>query len=107
MSGFPPGADEAGGAVVAGAVVVVGGGAVVVLVAAVAAACTTATPTTSSTVAPSSASATASGHAPRVRGAWPTYHGDPARSGVAAGPALGGVRHDWTSPTLDGDVYAE
>src|SRR5205809_1752505 len=79
----------------------------VVLVAAVAAACTTATPTTSSTVAPSSASATASGHAPRVRGAWPTYHGDPARSGVAAGPALGGVRHAWASPTLDGDVYAE
>src|SRR5213078_4824717 len=79
----------------------------VVLVAAVAAACTTATPTTSSTVAPSSASATASGHAPRVRGAWPTYHADPTRSGVAAGPPLGDVRHAWTSPTLDGDVYAE
>src|SRR5206468_2065760 len=36
-----------------------------------------------------------------------TYHGDPTRSGLAAGPSLGDVLHAWTSPTLDGDVYAE
>jgi outer membrane protein assembly factor BamB len=65
-----------------------------------------------STVPPSSSTGVASspsggGHAPRIRGAWPTYHGDPARSGVAAGPPLADVRHAWTSATLDGDVYAE
>jgi outer membrane protein assembly factor BamB len=54
-----------------------------------------------------SASVTGDGHAPRVRGAWPTYHGDPARSGAAAGPSLDGVHHAWTSADLDGDVYAE
>jgi len=69
--------------------------------------------TTSSTAAPVPSSTgpapspSGGGHAPRIRGAWPTYHGDPARSGVAAGPALGDVRHAWTSPILDGDVYAE
>ena len=40
-------------------------------------------------------------------GRWPTYHGDVTRSGVAAGPSLAGVRHAWTSPQLDGTVYAE
>jgi outer membrane protein assembly factor BamB len=79
----------------------------VVLAAAVAVACTTASPT-SSTVAPSSASPTTGGGPHRIRGAWPTYHGDAARSGVTAGgPALGDVRHAWMSPSLDGDVYAE
>ena len=76
------------------------------LAAAVAAACTTAgSPTT--TPPASSATSSTVGHATRVRGVWPTYHGDPARSGVAAGPPLGDVQHAWTSPTLDGDVYAE
>ena len=85
----------------------------VVIVAAAAAACTTATSTpstpstTPSTVAPASTSSSPVGHAPRIRGAWPTYHADPVRSGVASGPSLGDVRHAWTSPTLDGDVYAE
>src|SRR5262249_7446764 len=60
-----------------------------------------------STVPPASTSSSSVRHAPRIRGAWPTYHADPARSGVAAGPSLGDVRHAWTSPTLDGDVYAE
>jgi len=81
-----------------------------VLAAAVAAACTTATtssPVPTSGSAPTSASPSGGGHAPRIRGAWPTYQGDPARSGVAAGPALDDVRHAWTSPSLDGDVYAE
>ena len=40
-------------------------------------------------------------------GDWPTYHGQPARTGVAAtGPALGHVRRLWTA-TVDGAVYAE
>ena len=38
---------------------------------------------------------------------WPTYHGQPARTGVAAaGPALGHARRLWTA-TVDGNVYAE
>jgi outer membrane protein assembly factor BamB len=36
-----------------------------------------------------------------------TYHADAARSGVAAGPSISGVRQSWVSPELDGDVYAE
>jgi outer membrane protein assembly factor BamB len=82
-------------------------GRALVLAAAVAAACTSAPTTTSSGPPVTSASPSATGQAPRIRGAWPTYHADPARSGVGAGPSLGDVRHAWTSPTLDGDVYAE
>jgi outer membrane protein assembly factor BamB len=38
---------------------------------------------------------------------WPTYHRQPARTGVAAaGPALGRVRRLWTAE-VDGAVYAE
>ena len=38
---------------------------------------------------------------------WPTYHGQPARTGVAAaGPALGRVHRVWTAG-VDGAVYAE
>jgi outer membrane protein assembly factor BamB len=41
-------------------------------------------------------------------GTWTTYHGDAARSGVAVGgPSLRDVQRSWTSPQLDGDVYAE
>jgi outer membrane protein assembly factor BamB len=40
--------------------------------------------------------------------AWTTYHHDAARSGVADDQApIGQVRTTWTSPTLDGDVYAQ
>jgi outer membrane protein assembly factor BamB len=38
---------------------------------------------------------------------WPTYHGQPARTGVArAGPPLGRARRLWTA-SVDGAVYAE
>ncbi|MDP9342671.1 MAG: PQQ-binding-like beta-propeller repeat protein [Actinomycetota bacterium] len=40
--------------------------------------------------------------------AWPTYHRDGARTGFdPSSPALGSVRQVWTSPRLDGAVYAE
>lgn len=39
---------------------------------------------------------------------WLTYHHDAARSGVAADQApLGTVKKAWTSPALDGKVYAQ
>jgi PQQ-like domain len=42
-----------------------------------------------------------------LRGDWPMYHRQPARTGVAAaGPALGRVRRLWTAG-VDGAVYAE
>jgi len=39
---------------------------------------------------------------------WPMYHGDLARTGVAAGPAgaFQSAARDWVSGGLDGDVYA-
>jgi outer membrane protein assembly factor BamB len=80
---------------------------VVVLAAAVAAACTTTGSTAPSAPSSSGTTSPTVGPAARMRGAWPTYHVDLARSGVAAGPALGGVRLAWRSPALDGDVYAE
>ncbi len=72
----------------------------------------TASPTTaaSRTTALSSSTTTADrSTAPSPAGAtdWPTYHGQSARTGVAAtGPALGHVRRLWTA-TVDGAVYAE
>src|SRR6476659_1802657 len=68
------------------------------------------TATTTTTPASSPASATppsTAGPSGPAGGRWPTYHGDVTRSGVAAGPSLAGVRHAWTSPQLDGTVYAE
>ena len=39
---------------------------------------------------------------------WPTYHHDAGRSGVdPTAPAAGTVAKAWTSPSLDGTVYAE
>jgi outer membrane protein assembly factor BamB len=45
--------------------------------------------------------------APSAR--WATYYGDTARTGLASdGPAsAGNARRQWTSTTLDGDVYAQ
>jgi polyvinyl alcohol dehydrogenase (cytochrome) len=39
---------------------------------------------------------------------WPTYHGDPARTGAPPGPAASfrSAARAWTSGGLDGDVYA-
>jgi outer membrane protein assembly factor BamB len=72
-----------------------------------------AAPPASEAPAPSTAGATptttrADGQGSAVATAWPTYHRDLARAGVAQGPGrLGTVRHAWTSPQLDGAVYAE
>ncbi len=57
---------------------------------------TSSTPSTSSTRANTSA------------GAWPAYHHDALRTGVADDQApIGQVHRLWDSATLDGDVYAE
>ncbi|TMD03118.1 MAG: hypothetical protein E6J01_17045 [Chloroflexi bacterium] len=49
--------------------------------------------------------------APRLTaspGAWPTYHMDNTRSGNDVNePALNAVSNQWTSPQLDGQIYAE
>jgi outer membrane protein assembly factor BamB len=59
---------------------------------------TTTTPTSTTTTAPAVAGAD-----------WPTYDHDAARSGVAAdGPSnAAAIRRQWSSPALDGDVYAQ
>ncbi|TMK14938.1 MAG: hypothetical protein E6G63_07320 [Actinobacteria bacterium] len=67
---------------------------------------------TSTTISPTSSTAsptpTVSVRPPvSTGGRWTTYHGDRARSGVAAGPSLADVRHAWTSAKLDGTIYAE
>jgi outer membrane protein assembly factor BamB len=57
---------------------------------------------------PSPSAATSSVNPGSVRGgSWVTYHGDRTRSGVALGPSIQDVQRTWTSPTLDGDIYAE
>jgi len=76
--------------------------AVVVLVA-----CTTTSTTVPASSPASSMPPSSAGPSGPAGGRWPTYHGDVTRSGVAAGPSLAGVRHAWTSPQLDGTVYAE
>src|SRR3974390_3046978 len=57
-------------------------------------------------VVPSSASTTA----PTASGdGWTTYYGNPERTGVAGDLARthDGLSRQWTSATLDGDLYAE
>ena len=57
---------------------------------------------------PSPPAATSSVSPGSVRGGgWVTYHGDRTRSGVARGPSIQDVQRAWTSPALDGDIYAE
>src|SRR5438552_971311 len=76
---------------------------VVVLVA-----CTATSTTSLSTSSTTSPTPTANVRPPvSAGGRWTTYHGDRARSGVAAGPSLADVRHAWTSAQLDGTIYAE
>jgi outer membrane protein assembly factor BamB len=95
----------------------------VVLVAATAAACssgggsdtaasTRPRRTTTSSSASSPASSPTSGTTSTAAGnaaGWSTYDRDPARTGVAPdGPAsAAGIRRQWASPPLDGDVYAQ
>lgn len=67
-------------------------------------------PPASEAAAPSSTTAapTTAGSGGGVAAAWPTYHQNLARTGVAKGPArLGTVRRAWSSPQLDGAIYAE
>ena len=40
-------------------------------------------------------------------GDWTTYHGDNARTGYLATPNFTSVTDDWTTPSLDGAMYAE
>src|SRR5438105_2545771 len=63
--------------------------------------------TAPSTVSPAVTSTTRNSTAATAH--WTTYDGDVARTGLAAdGPAPApGVRQQWKSPTLDGDVYAQ
>src|SRR5438309_1104042 len=67
--------------------------------------------TTSRSIASSQVSSTTrariASKAPSAR--WTTYDGDVERTGLATdGPLPArGVREQWTSPTLDGDVYAQ
>jgi outer membrane protein assembly factor BamB len=63
-------------------------------------------PGASSTAAPRGAAPAAQVGQPLA--AWPTYHGDPSRSGVdATSPPLDAPHIAWRSPSLDGEVYAE
>jgi len=61
------------------------------------------TPPRSSSPAATSTASPGSVHG----GSWVTYHGDRTRSGVASGPSIRNVQRTWTSPTLDGAIYAE
>ncbi|TMK54522.1 MAG: hypothetical protein E6G60_21910 [Actinobacteria bacterium] len=63
-------------------------------------------PPSTSSASTTSSTTTSAGTATR---AWPTYYHDNARSGAASdGPASpDGVRRQWSSPELDGDVYAQ
>lgn len=65
------------------------------------------TPSTTAGDTPSSPPPSAKTGGPTV--GWATYYGNSGRSGVASdGPAdAANVRKQWTSPTLDGDVYAQ
>lgn len=55
------------------------------------------TPTTAAPTSPTDTS-----------GAWPTYHHDAARTGVADDQAaIGQVHKAWQSPALDGDIYGQ
>ena len=57
---------------------------------------------------PSPPAATSTVNPGSVRGgSWVTYHGDRTRSGVARGPSIQNVQRTWTSPAMDGDIYAE
>jgi hypothetical protein len=63
----------------------------------------------SSSTSPRNTAASSTTAAPGSGAQWTTYDRDPARSGVAPdGPAsASGIRRLWSSPTLDGEVYAQ
>ncbi len=63
--------------------------------------------TTTSHATPTSTGPTITTRANAAGDPWPTYHRDPARTGrTAAGPAPA-IRRVWSSPKLDGAIYAE
>ena len=59
----------------------------------------------------SGSASTSTSQSPKGGGAsadWPTYHHDSARSGVSSDQAaLGAITQAWTSPKLDGAIYAQ
>src|SRR5207248_4477980 len=58
--------------------------------------------------APSTSAGPTTSGGPSPLGAWSTYHHDAARSGVGDDQApIGQVHKAWTSPALDGDIYAQ
>ena len=63
---------------------------------------------TAATSATSTTSATGVLAAPAASGSWTVYHGDPAGTGVSAGPGpVNTTAPAWTSPSLDGQLYGE
>ncbi|HYR04800.1 MAG TPA: PQQ-binding-like beta-propeller repeat protein [Nitrososphaerales archaeon] len=63
-----------------------------------------ASPSTTTSTSSRSSSTTAISSAGQ---GWTTYHRDNARTGYLPASNFTSVAHDWTSATLDGDVYAE
>jgi outer membrane protein assembly factor BamB len=67
----------------------------------------TATATGATTTAPSTQRAPTTA-APAGGASWSAYDRDAARSGVdPTAPPAGALRQEWTTPALDGDVYAQ
>ncbi|HEX4865423.1 MAG TPA: PQQ-binding-like beta-propeller repeat protein [Acidimicrobiales bacterium] len=65
-------------------------------------------PATSPTSAASASQATTAPTNPGIEGSWTTYDGDASRTARdLTSPPLGAPRVAWTSPTLDGPVYAQ
>src|SRR6266545_1342768 len=73
------------------------------------AACSSNTPkATPSTETPTSSASPSATESAASAGDWPAYHHDAARSGASSDQAkLGKVHKAWSSPALDGAVYAQ
>jgi outer membrane protein assembly factor BamB len=72
------------------------------------AACSSGSKSDNPTVEGAAPTTSVSTSTPNTSSSWPTYHHDTARTGVADDQAaIGNVKKAWTSPALDGDVYAQ
>ncbi|MGZ4143022.1 MAG: hypothetical protein ACXVQY_10975, partial [Actinomycetota bacterium] len=72
------------------------------------AACSGGTPKATPTTPPPSSSGSPTASPTKIAGAWPVYHHDAGRSGVADDQtALRAPHRAWTSPVLDALVYAQ
>ncbi|MGZ4214281.1 MAG: hypothetical protein ACXVQV_13710, partial [Actinomycetota bacterium] len=72
------------------------------------AACSGGTPKATPTTPPPSSSGSPTISPTKIAGAWPVYHHDAGRSGVADDQtALRAPHQAWTSPVLDALVYAQ